>query len=558
MTDRPTFSSRILKRVFPALVRHPANWILVALVLWLPGCAIDPPASSPGHLKEAPKKTVEGVTIPEPVQSLPELPPPSGAPEDEVYTVVVSKVPIDDLLFALARDANLNIDIYPGIEGVVTINAIDQTLPQILDRLSNQVDMRYELKGSTLIISPDRPYAHTYRVDYLNMTRDTSGTVSVATQIASVSTAVEGGVGSAGGAGSNNSTSDVVNRSRYRFWETLVRNIQAILGDTEALASFDEEDEEGSLPITDTVIPHPEAGLITVVASRRQHQQIRELLEQIQESSQRQVLVEATVVEITLSYNYQTGVDWTRIAEGTGFTFRHNMTAGAFPLGSPVSLVSYRNDALDLIASIRMLEEFGDVKILSSPKAMVLNNQTAVLKVVDNKVYFTMTAESNLNQTIQTTTFESTLHTVPVGFVMTVTPQISEADTVIMNVRPTVSRITGYVNDPNPALADAEVESRIPEIQVREIESILKVDSGQIAVLGGLMQDSYDQGKRGLPGVSRTPVGDAFGYHDDKYGKTELVVFLRPTVIRNASLDEDLHRFSGYLDGARDNTRRIP
>ena len=531
------------------------RWIAAALSLAVAGCAIQPPASSQGHLKEPAAKRVEGVTIPEPVQSLPVLPPPSEAPEDEVYTVVVNQVPVNELLFALARDADLNVDIYPGIEGRVTINAIDQTLPQILDRLSNQVDMRYELKGSTLIVSPDTPYAHTYRVDYLNMSRDSQARVSVATQISSVGTGSANG--SLAGGGNNNSTSTVLNQSSYRFWETLVRNILGILGDTEALEAFDEE-EEASLPITDSVIPHPEAGLITVVATRRQHERVRELMERVEESSQRQVLVEATVVEITLSYNYQTGVDWSRIADGTGFTLRQDITAGEFPLGSPVSLISYRNDALDLIASIRMLEQFGDVKILSSPKAMVLNNQTAVLKVVDNKVYFTMTADTTTNQTMQTTTFESVLHTVPVGFVMTVTPQISESETVIMNVRPTVSRIVGYVNDPNPALANADVQSRIPEIQVREIESILKVNSGQIAVLGGLMQDSYDQGKRGIPGVTRTPVGDAFGYHDDKYGKTELVVFLRPTVIHNASLDADLSRFGGYLEGATDTRRKIP
>ncbi len=540
--------------------------------LLIGGCALQPPPLSKGHL-EAPsgERVAGGEAIPQPVQSAPVLPPPSedGATE-ALYTVVVNQVPISDLLFALARDAHLNVDIHPGIEGRVTINAIDQTLPQILDRLANQVDMRYELKGSTLLILPDRPYSRTYRVDYLNMDRDSHSSVALATQISSVgltdlgSGGIGGTTSSATTAGNNNSTSLILNQSRYRFWETLVRNVLGILGDTETLEEM--EGDEGndqaqggnSLPVTDQVIPHPEAGLLTVVATQRQHQRIQELVERVQESAQRQVLVEATVVEITLSYNYQTGVDWTRIADGTGFTLRHNMTSGDFPLGSPVSLVSYRNEALDLIASIRMLEEFGDVKILSSPKAMVLNNQTAVLKVVDNKVYFTIDVERDRNENFETVTYESQLHTVPVGFVMTVTPQISDSDTVIMNVRPTVSRILGYVNDPNPALAEAGVVSQIPEIQVREIESILKVNSGQIAILGGLMQDSYDQGKRGIPGVTRTPVADAFGFHDDQYGKTELVIFLKPTVIHNASLDADLSDFGGYLEGARDTQRRIP
>ncbi len=518
------------------------------------GCAMQPPAPSSGHLQPLTQAT-DSVPIPQPVQAIPLLPPPQEQPEEDVYTVVVSKIPVDDLLFALARDAKLNVDVYPGIEGIVTLNAIDQTLPQILDRLSRQVDMRYEIKGSTLIISPDQPYAHTYTVDYLNMSRDSRGTVSIATQIASTGTGRNDNATTSSNftAGNNNSTQAIHDVSRHRFWETLVRNLQAVLGDSQALEDFDDEEEgERSLPITTTVIPHPEAGLLTVVATRRQHERVSQLLEQVLDSAQRQVLVEATVVEIALSYEYQTGVDWSRLADGDGFTLVQDML-GQTLSSSPFFLLNYTNQDSavgNIGVSIKALEQFGDVKILSSPKAMVLNNQTAVLKVVDNRVYFTMQAETDINNNIAVTTFESQLHTVPVGFVMTVTPQISDAEAVIMNVRPTVSRIIGFVADPNPSLAEADVESLVPEIQVREIESILRVDSGQTAVLGGLMQDSYDKGKSGLPGLTRTALSDAFGKHEDDFQKTELVIFLRPTVIHNASLDGDLRHFSQYLGKA--------
>ncbi len=191
-----------------------------------------------------------------------------------------------------------------------------------------------------------------------------------------------------------------------------------------------------------------------------------------------------------------------------------------------------------------MLQEFGDVKVLSSPKIMAINNQTALLKVVDNVVYFTIEADTVTSETLAQTTFTTTPHTVPVGFVMSVTPQISREQAVILNVRPTISRITGFVADPNPALAAEDIESLVPQIQVREMESVLRVRSGQIAVLGGLIQDSIDLQDAGIPGLTELDVvGDAFTYRNNQLKKSELVIFLRPRVV--ASIDQPL---DVYLD----------
>jgi len=274
---------------------------------------VPPPSpSSPAHLR--PDKAPSAGPIPKVVEQTPFLPPPVAAPPTEKYTVVVHEVPVKELLFALARDAAVNVDVDPGIDGIVTLNAIDQTLPQILDRIARQVDMRYEIRDKNLLVMPDRPYFRTYTVDYVNLSRDTTGTISVATQIATTGAAEigEGGGGGGGGAGNNNSTTAITNTANNRFWLTLTRNIQALVGETASGSAQD-------LPVTAAVIPNPEAGLINVRATAKQHEVVQAFIDRVMANVQRQVLIEATVVEVELSDRYRQGIDWRVINEGTGF-----------------------------------------------------------------------------------------------------------------------------------------------------------------------------------------------------------------------------------------------
>ena len=147
--------------------------------------------------------------IPSPVQRVPVLEPPRSAAPLETYSVVVTEVPVKDMLFALARDAKLNVDVHPGVTGTVTLNAIDQTLPQILDRISRQADVRFTRDGDTLEVQPDSPFLRTYQIDYVNMSRNNVAEVSVATQIATTGT-VGGEDGGSGG--NNNSTTRCIER----------------------------------------------------------------------------------------------------------------------------------------------------------------------------------------------------------------------------------------------------------------------------------------------------------------------------------------------------------
>lgn len=581
---------------------------------FLAACTTTPvPPSSGGHIgaDSLPETTVRRSEIPAPVQNTVAISKPKPAPKVETYSVVVNNIAVQDLLFALARDAKINVDIHPGIVGNVTLNAIDQTLQQLLTRIAKQVDMRWEMDGANLAVMPDAPFLHTYKVDYVNIARDTEGLVTVTTQVAStgVGAATATG-GTTNASGSNNSVTQIKNQGKHHFWETLERNIKDILRETDkvlpdgssetTIERVDQQATTGTgvpaaigrtgnsaqagiagspnpatLQQTGTtvvkrttfreaasVIINPESGIVVVRATARQHERIQEFLNQVMNSARRQVLIEATIAEVTLSDNYQQGINWTTSPlDGTeGFAFSQNassirgssLTGGIFSLGYSKSSSRLGSS---ITAAVKLLDEFGTVKVLSSPKLSVLNNQSAVLKVVDNLVYFTIKADTTTNQTNTTTTYTTTLNSVPVGLVLNVTPQISENDTVLLNIRPSISRKFGEIEDPNPALkSDAlnkEITSMIPVIRTREMESMIRVENGSIAVMGGLMEDGLENSDSAIPVVSRIPIlGNLFQNRNETRRKTELVIFLRPTVIKSASVDGDYQSFRNQLPGS--------
>ncbi len=551
----------------------------------LVGCALQAPPPGETHLLAG--APIAGA-IPPPVKLLPLPPIPKPAPRLERYSVVVTNVPVRDLLFALARDAKLNVDVHPAIEGHVTLNAINQTLQQILGRISKQVDIRYDMEDGTLVIRPDTPYLKQYPIDYVNLTRTAKGEVSIATAIAGTGGSVASGNG---GGLANNSSTSLSSTSENQFWKTLTDNVTALLREEDRLivvsravsTSATDSGRQGNAVVSPStngasaspvtvpsnqevsvnerqvsVITNPEAGMLMVRATARQHAKVQRFLDQVMVNAHRQVLIEATIVEVLLSNRYQAGVDWSRlVSNSNGLSFSQSLLGGTTLASGPVTTLSYANTDTSLFsgqfsATLKLLETFGKTKVLSSPKVMALNNQTALLKVVDEKVYFTVTLDESRNDKGDVTDrkFTSALHTVPVGMVMSVTPQISEDDQVSLNIRPTISRVTGYKADPVPQLMKADFQNLVPEIQVRELESVLKVPNGQVAVLGGLMQDSVEQQRDGVPLLGRLPVvGRLFSARDDTVTKSELVIFLRPVVVRSASLNGDLAAYKGLQPG---------
>lgn len=526
------------------------NWLrkpgAAIVAVFLAGCASAPAVDmSPGHVltEDEPETVAPPVMLPppEPVIELP--------PEPE-YTVVVKEVPVVDLLFSLARDAELNLDLQADSSKQVTINAVERPLSEILDRIAEQAKLRFDLLGNNLVVQDDTAYWKNYFVDYVNVTRDSEGEVGVATQISTSGGSVgEDSSGDQGDQAGNLSKTTVRNTSKNDFWSSLELGLEAIVRSDTAASETSNPAEN------DPVIVNQMSGVVTVLGTRRQQKRVATYIDSIVANSQRQVLIEMTIVEVELSDKYQAGVDWQRLSDNggldnNGISYRSDLLGAALNT-PPVFSLGYNNAEDNIAATVRMLQQFGDTKVLSSPKIMALNNQTALLKVVEENVYFNVEldvrdATANIPER---RTFTSTIHTIPVGLVLSVTPQVSEHGFVSLNVRPTISRITGFAVDPAPRLAGADFDNLIPEIQVREIESLLQVQNGRTVVLGGLMQNERTSTRDGVPGLSKIPkLGKLFSYTSDDVVKTELVIFLKPTIVNNGVTPRSAGRISDYYD----------
>jgi MSHA biogenesis protein MshL len=563
--------------------------LVCGLGIALSGC-FQPMKPSIGHMQDAPA-SAPTATIPPPVQAVPAPPKPKPTARAETYSVVVNNVNVRELLFALARDAKVNVDIHPGITGSVTLNAIDQTLPQLLSRIAKQVDMRYELDGPNLLVMPDSPYLRIYKIDYVNMERQTTGQVSVSSEIVGQTGGGAGGAGAAaasggGSAGQNTSRTTVQNRSTNRFWETLTKNVEEILRETDKVlpsgtavvppvvtppaAGTPGQPAAGGAPSAaggvavaalgagpnvtfreaSSVIANPEAGVLTVRATLRQHEKLQEFLDQVLVNAKRQVLIEVTIVDVQLNNNYQQGIDFNILRTGAA-----GFSGGILPSGQGAPTISPPGNYLTLaytsasfLASLKLLETFGNVRVLSSPRISAINNQTALLKVVENVVYFNISSQISQGVNVPNLqSFTATPQTVPVGVVLNITPQISGADSILLNVKPTVSRINSFVPDPSPGLSAPNL---IPQIVIREMESVIKLSSGQMAVMGGLIQDVLTDQQASIPFLNRIPfLGDALSNRAIQNAKTELVVFLRPLVIRDPSLEGDYRGYRVFAPG---------
>ena len=567
--------------------------LAAALAFALASCGQIPPKPAPAHVGVNDQGARPEGAIPAPVQLVPVLPPPSPAARPETYSVVVNNVRVQDLLFALARDAKLNVDIHPGITGLVTLNAVDQTLPQLLGRISRQVDMRYEIDGQTLLVMRDVPVLRPYKVDYLSAARSSTMKSTASTQFGGAAGTGAGG-GSSIGSSATGGTATIEVTAKNDLWESIVQNVKDILRETDKIipksapsgapqapASAAPPAGAGATsgaPVTPgaqppapqqpvdyiesaSVIGNRESGTLYVRATSRQHEKIQEFLDLVLVGAKRQVLIEATIAEVQLRNEYQRGIEWQRLAAGgllgsTGIRLTQPAIGAPTGFSSTPFQLGYVSAGNNFTSSLKLLEQFGDVRVLSSPKLSVLNNQTAILRVTRDIIYFTLTP-ATISATAAVPAggvvniqpaFTTTPNVAAEGFMMTVLPQINDADAVVLNVRPTIRRQVGFARDPNPVLQGQTTQNDIPLFETREFDSILRLQNGGVAVLAGLMQDTVENTDTGIPGVRNIPgIGALLSQRADLTRKTELVIFLRASVIRDPTVDGDFRAFRELL-----------
>ncbi len=489
---------------------------------------------SKAKTKLLPQPTIAKSKVPKTSETpnTPETPGTPGTPGARSITVHLVAAPVEQVLYTLANDAQLQLQLNQPLSGNVTLISDNQPIETLLKKVALQVPMFWNIDNGVIQLWGNEPYTSSYAVDYLNIDRSTRSRVGLATQVGTINA----GSDSIGGV-SNSSQTSLENSADHHFWASLATDLDGLVGTT---------DQKNASSYT----INRDAGLVTLYGAAPLHNRLQNYLDKLNNQAQRQVLIEATVVEVALSNEFQAGVDWQLLSDNATGVSAAQILSGSPQLNvDSVGRIVAPNGLLSLVqktelgtlsGTLNLLEQFGDVRILSKPRIIALNNQTSVLKVVDNRVYFTVNVERQRSENTDEIITETQIHTVPVGLVMNVTPYIDEADEVMLNVRPTLSRILGFVDDPNPELALAAVRNSVPEIQVREMESMLRVKSGEMAIIGGLMQDIKDGSDRSLPGIARLPViGALFRQRRKSRQQSELLIVLKPTVLP-AAITENL------------------
>ena len=510
-----------------------------------------------------------------------------------VSVSVNQTIPLRDVIYEITQQAGYEAEIDPRIKGSIIFTARNRPLDMVIERIAEISGLRYKFEDDILRVELDTPYHETYKINYLALTRTNSSSISNDISVVS-------GEGSDTG-----SAFEASNESVIDFWQELESNLTQIVQsnrDSNRLAtqrdprvtvadanpapvqplSIDENGditENGpnvqvqapeavlnvdSLPLEDEEQQNSEgdpfearfsvnrqAGLISVFAPERLHKKLASYMDDLKKSVTSQVLIEAKVLEVSLTDEFSAGIDWSQVdidlfggAGALGFgTDGAGLVRGLLdPASSANSSISYSNG--DFGVAIDALARFGTVQALASPRLTVLNNQSAALNVAENVVYFEIetTITPSTDGTAPIETSESETRTVPEGVLINVQPAIdNELRRIAMAIRPTITAITTTVEDP------VNAGNFIPQVNVQEFDSIIQVEDGQAVVLGGLIQDRVASTRNGTPVLSEVPLlGGLFRNQQDSVEKTELVVFLKATIVDGAdtvhSTDKDLYR----------------
>ena len=485
------------------------------------------------------------------------------------FDLSVNDTPARQVFFAMVSGTRYNMLVHPELTGQVTVRLKDVTVPEVMEALRDLYGYEYRIENNRIFVQPPVLQTRVFRVNYLvanrvgrSDIRVTSGSVGdTGAPGALPATPATGTAGAVSGAASSSAldSSRIQTNVRNDFWDDLRNTLQQIVGSQSGRS----------------VVVNPQAGLLVVRALPSEQRQVSQYLREIRLSVERQVVIEAKIVEVTLSDQYQAGVNWslfsgggnTRIGGGvanpgvslspTGAQSNGvlnitpgtqnramSVTAGGGTLLTGVpggALLGLAFQTQNFLALLNFLDSQGSVQVLSSPRIATLNNQKAVLKVGTDEFFITNVAGgSSSSSTITggTTTFPTmTLRPFFSGVALDITPQIDEDSSIILHIHPSVSLV--QQDDRNVNLGTTfggSVTLPLARSTISETDSVVRVRDGNIVAIGGLMKLDAADNRSGLPGAKDLPgIGAAFRSNSRTSVKKELVILIKPTVIQSDS-----------------------
>ena len=450
------------------------------------------------------------------------------ASDDERFDLTVDSLDARQFFMGLVKDSAYNMVVHPDVEGVISLELRAVTVAEVMQVVNEVYGYPFKKRGNLYQVMPGGLRTEVFQIDYLSLKRKGLSETQVTNgEVSSVGSSSTGdrnsNVNNRSSRNSNNGSgstasvgAQVITETESDFWKELQQTLEVLVG----------QGEDRSVVVT------PQAGMVVVRAMPSEIETAREFLSRAELIMRRQVVLEAKILEVQLSEGYQTGIDWTAVGSSSGNRFSFDINAG--PLSSPDNIggvfsAAYSGD--DFSGVINLLENQGSVQVLSSPRISTVNNQKAVIKVGQDEFFVTEISNTTTTST-GTTTNNPEVELTPFfsGIALDVTPQISEQDEIILHIHPSISEVEDQTKV--ITLGNQNVELPLALSTIRETDSIVFARSGQVVVLGGLMQDKSEDVNSGAPIAGKLPVvGHLFGQQRNRVVKNELVILLKPIIM---------------------------